>query len=368
MSADAFNPHALTLARRAQGLSQVELADAAGVTQAAVSLWERGQRIPEPPVLERLAAALEVLPVTLADRSVATTTPMFRASGVKTKRDERKIEGRTELARLAASRILEEVELTPALPWPSEEDPLGDDPDTAAANLRRVWRIPPGPISNLTTFIESAGAIVLRVDFGHPRVEAAYAHPRRDAKRWVLTNTFTQDWARQRLTLAHELGHAVLHHWDAFNVPDERTREAEAYKFALALMVPADEFILDIAPTSRRWDDFLRLRHKWGISAAALARRAHDLGFLDARAYRSINITRRSLGHWRREPGVDADLERPSVFPEAIRLLREHANWDDALFSEISGLPYSRLAELLPDNFHATSARPEQVVRLRRVK
>ena len=78
-------------------------------------------------------------------------------------------------------------------------------------------------------------------------------------------------------------------------------------------MVPADDFMLDIAPTAGRWDDFLGLRHKWGISAAALARRARDLGLIDSYAYRAINITRRSSGHWTREPGDDAAIERPNL-------------------------------------------------------
>lgn len=364
---DRFNPYAVVLARRAKEMSQVDLAEAVGVTQATVSHWEKGQRVPESDVLERLADVLEVLPLTLRDDSMATTTPMFRATGVDRKRAERKIEGRTELARLGASRILEEVNVAPTLSWPSVDDPLGDDPEVAASTLRRVWRIPPGPVTNLIEFIESAGTIVLRVDFGHPKVEAAYAHPRREAKRWILMNTFMTDWARSRLTVAHELGHAMLHHWDAFNVPDDRDREAQAYKFALALMVPAEDFILDIAHTACRWDDFLRLRHKWGISAAALGRRARDLGFLDARAYKSLNITRRQRGHWSNEPGEDAELERPSVFPEAVSLLRQQAGWNDGRFSEVAGLPYRRLTELMPEDFTAHSE-PTNTVTLRRIK
>lgn len=364
--ADSFNSYALTVARRAKAMSQLDLAEAVEVTQAAVSHWEKGHRIPEPDVLVRVAWALDVLPLTLTD-DIPTTTPMFRASGVKTKRAERRIEGRAELARHGASRILEEVDVEPSLPWPSVDDPLGDDPQEAAAALRRVWRIPSGPVTNLTTFIEAAGAVVLRVDFGHPGVEAAYAHPRRDARRWILMNTLSEDWARHRLTLAHELGHAVLHHWDAFNVPDERNREAQAYSFALALMVPADDFIFDIVHTHRRWEDFLRLRHKWGISAAALARRAHDLDLVDARAYRSINIVRRSLGHWKREPGADESLEQPTIFPEAVALLRMDAGWTGEEFAQRAGLPYPSLADLLPQDFPASSE-PASTVTLRRIK
>jgi len=365
--AETFNPYAVTLARRAKEMPQAKLAEALGVSQAAVSHWEKGNRIPEPEILARIATVLDVLPLTLVDESVATTTPMFRAAGVDTKRDERKIEGRTELARLAASRILEEVDVAPTLPWPSTDDPAGDGPEEAAESLRRVWRIPSGPITNLTNLVESAGAVILRVSFGHPKVEAAYAHPRRDAKRWILTNTHMRDGARFRLTLAHELGHAVLHHWDAFNVPDDRGREAEAFSFALALMVPANDFVLDIAHTSRRWEDFLRLRHKWGISAAALARRARDLKLLDEGAYRSLNIKRRSLGHWKREPGDDVKLEEPTVFHLAVNVLRDQASWSNSEFAEVAGLPYHRLADLLPEDFSGEPESPP-VVHLRRVK
>jgi Zn-dependent peptidase ImmA (M78 family)/transcriptional regulator with XRE-family HTH domain len=362
-----FNPYAVTIARRAKGFSQAELADLVGVSQAAVSHWEKGSRVPETTdLVERIASALDVLPLTLVDNSTATTRPMFRASGVKKKGDEYRIEGRTELARQAASRILNAVDIEPGISWPSVDDPLGLDPEEAAATLRRVWRIPAGPIPNLTQFVESAGAVVLCVDFGHPKVEAAYAHPRRDARRWILINTYVTDWARSRLTLAHELGHAMLHHWDAFSVPDERHREAQAYSFALALMVPASDFTRDVVHTKRRWEDFLHLRQKWGISAAALARRARDLSLLSDAAYRSLNIRRQSLGHRTLEPGDDARPERPTVFPEAISLLRGDAHWTDQSFSEVAGLPYPRLTDLLPDDF-PTDTEPSRV-KLRRVK
>jgi Zn-dependent peptidase ImmA (M78 family) len=129
-------------------------------------------------------------------------------------------------------------------------------------------------------------------------------------------------------------------------------------------MVPADDFIIDIAPTARRWEDFLRLRHKWGISAAALARRARDLGLLNADAYRFINMTRRSRGHWTIEPGDDAQVEQPTTFSAAQQILRHDAGWTDATFSETAGLPYWRLADLLPDDFPVANE-PQPPVRLR---
>jgi Zn-dependent peptidase ImmA (M78 family)/DNA-binding XRE family transcriptional regulator len=362
---EQFNPRAVVLGRGAREMTQKDLAQAIGVSQPAISQWEKGQRVPDAEHIEKLAEALDVLPTSLTDASVATTTPMFRASGVSSKRDERRIEGRIEQARLAASRILDEVVITPSLPWPSVDDPLSDDSEQAAADLRRVWRVPSGPVDDLSAFIEAAGTVILRVAFSHAKVEAAYAHPRRDATRWILLNTSTIDGARVRLTLAHELGHAVLHHWDAFNVPSEPERERQAFEFSLALLVPADEFILDVAPTKRRWLDFLRLRHKWGISGAALARRAHHLGLINKDAYRNINIERRRRGHWNVEPGEIA-IESPTVFAGAVSVLRNGAGWTLHDFATAVGLPPHRLSDLLPEQFADVVAPP--TVRLRRIK
>jgi Zn-dependent peptidase ImmA (M78 family)/DNA-binding XRE family transcriptional regulator len=365
VEAGDFNPRAVVLGRGAQGMTQADLADAVGVTQPSISQWEKGLRMPEPKHLERLASALGVLPAMLTDSRVATTIPMFRAANVGSKRDERRIEGRIEQARLAAARILDEVSVAPSLPWPSTDDPVSQDPERGAEDLRRVWRIPRGPIADLSTFIEAAGAVMLRVAFGHPKVDAAYAHPRRDSTRWILLNTATTDGARSRLTLAHELGHAVLHHWDAFNVPPEAERERQAYEFSLALLVPADEFTLDVIPTRRAWRDFLALRPKWGVSAAALARRAFSLGLINQDAYRTLNIERRRRGHWALEPG-DVQLERPRVFDDAVSLLREQAGWNSEAFSEAAALPSDRLADLLPEQFAVTASSPS--IRLRRIK
>lgn len=359
-----FNPRALVLGRGAREMTQKDLADAVGVTQPAVSQWEKGLRVPEPDQIEHIATAINVLPSHLTDASIAMTTPMFRAARVATKRDERRIEGRVEQARLAAARILEQVMFEASLPWPSTDDPLFDDPEDAAVHVRRVWRIPPGPVENLTAYIEASGTVMLRVAFDHPKVEAAYAHPRRDSTRWILLNTATIDGARARLTIAHEFGHAVLHHWDAFNVPSEDERETQAFAFALALLVPRDEFAADVAYTSRRWLDFLRLRQKWGVSAAALARRALMLGLVNKDAYRLINIERRRRGHWNREPG-DVPLEHPAIFADAVAILRERGGWRREDFEEMSGLPFARLADLMPEYFEPE---PSVSVGLRRIK
>lgn len=339
----------MTMARNALEMTQERLAELAGVTQGAISHWEKGIRVPDGAALERLADALEVLPATLSSTDVSFAKPMYRAAAMKSKKKARKVEGRLELARVAAARILEEVELSPALNWPTDSDPLPPDPVAAAAQLRTVWRIPPGPLLDLAAYVEAAGGVVLRTRFGGDRVDAAFHQPRQDTTRWMLLNTEADDAARVRTTLAHELGHAVLHHYDAFNVPDEDVREKQAYSFALALLLPADEFTRDLHRVGFLWQDFLLLREKWGVSAAAMIRRARDLGLISPHRYTGLNIDRRQAGHWAWEPG-EVTPEQPTTFNDVVGLLRENG-YADETFAGVAGLPYSRLADLLPEQF-----------------
>ncbi len=57
------------LLRKTRGLSQVELAARAGITQAAVSEIERGGRLPTLRTLGRLSQALDVAPAMLLESS-----------------------------------------------------------------------------------------------------------------------------------------------------------------------------------------------------------------------------------------------------------------------------------------------------------
>lgn len=346
----------MILARHARGLTQTQLANEVQVTQPAVSQWEKGLRQPDAEALRRLADALRVRPVMLTVDNSELTSPMFRAASIRSSKDERKIEARIEHARLAVGRILDEIELQPELAWPTDDDPLPGSPEDAAMAVRRVWRMGSGPVHDLSAYIEAAGAVVLRMDFGHPKVEAAYAHPRRSARRWLLLNSATRDGARANLSLAHELGHAMLHHWDAFNVPDDKGREHEAFQFAIALLVPRRDFLLDLSGLSLRWSTFLNLRPKWGVSAAALARYAHALGLVSKDNYVRLMQERTRLGHRVTEPGA-VELPAPRLVSDAISLLRERGD-SDREFEAVTGLPMSALADLLPEHFVVQPSAP----------
>ena len=146
-----------------------------------------------------------------------------------------------------------------------------------------------GPIRNLTVNVERAGVCVIPIDL--PGVDGISA--------WIgdlpvigLSPRVTGD--RFRLSIAHELGHLLMH--------SQRTdlTEGEANRFTGALLFPLAEF--DAAmPDRPQLRDFVSLKSSWGVSVTALVYRARELDYLDDSRYRALQI---QMSKWRKaEPG-----------------------------------------------------------------
>ena len=110
----------------------------------------------------------------------------------------------------------------------------------------------------------------------------------------------------QRFSLAHELGHLVLH--DGSYTP---AIEDEADQFAAELLMPAADISHQLE--GLRFRDLGGLKTLWRVSMSALIYRAKALGFLTERQARTFWIQRNKLpGAPKREPG-EFDRETPRL-------------------------------------------------------
>jgi Zn-dependent peptidase ImmA (M78 family) len=257
------------------------------------------------------------------------------------------LQARINVAVLAARRILDAgIEIDTPLSFPEPGEIPGDDPASAARILRSAWRLPNGRIDNITKAIEAAGGIILHVDFGTDDASAAFLSTLGDERLWFLVNTREKAGDRVRLSLAHELGHAVLHRY--LPVQDEHRLEPEAYEFATALMLPREEFDLNIGPdlTLRKARD---LKRSYWISIQAIMRAARDRGLIDSRRYTSL-CKQVSARGWRREEPDPLPVESPSVWANALGVHRHRHGYDDDDLAAIARLSVEDLADLFPND------------------
>ncbi|MFN2494468.1 MAG: helix-turn-helix domain-containing protein [Pseudonocardiaceae bacterium] len=297
----------LSTARRACGLTQEDLAAAAEVTQEAVSRYENGQREPDAEVLARLAPALGV------------TTEFFSAGGrvrggmavdAHMRRRQtakptvwRQLEARLNMYRLHARMVYEEVSVRAEQTLP-RLDPLEIPADAAGRIVRMQWRMPIGPVQSLMRWMESAACIVIEEDFGTVRVDGL--------SQWIedypviLINSRAPT-DRKRLTLAHELGHLVLHSEDV-----TADVETEANTFAAEFLMPTEVIRPQLRTvTLGRLHD---LKREWGVSMQALIERAHGLKLITAT--QRINLYKSlSARGWRTTEPLSEELphETPSL-------------------------------------------------------
>src|SRR5262249_10300310 len=160
---------------------------------------------------------------------------------------------------------------------------------------RHLWGLPLGPVRSVVGEIERAGGIIFRCGFNTMKVDAISQWPP-DAPELPPVFFVNEDIPgdRMRWTLAHELGHIVMHH-----LPTDDP-EGEADRFASEFLMPGREIVAELNPFSLH--RAAALKPYWKISMAALVRRAHDLKCISNRKYEYLNTQLAKLGYKKCEP------------------------------------------------------------------
>ncbi len=323
---------ALVTTRRARAMTQQDLAEAAGVTQAALSRYENDLRDPSQGTLESLATALGVTPEFLQlptrARGAFMVDAHMRRRPVAKPTVWRRLEARLNVYRMHVEFLLREVEIEPHLILPLF-DPLEYSASDAARLTRMQWRMPSGPVRDLIGWLESVGCVVIAEDFGSMtgggRIDGLSQWVS-DAPVMLVNSRASTD--RLRLTLAHELAHICLHSDQLGGDPEQ-----EANDFAAEFLMPADL----IRPELRNLNisKLHSLKRYWGVSMQALIERGYRLETISASQRASFYKTLSARGWRAKEPLSDElPLERPQLAQRLGQVLIERGLTTD----EVAGI------------------------------
>ncbi len=329
------NPEMITVARESRGLTQSELAQKLGVSQGKISKQEARLLEVTPDQLSSLAKVLDYTEELFYQNDpIFGLGPFvfFRSRKSLTVTNRRKIEARANILRMRFKRLQKAVDIESPNHFPRlDDDAYQGGPPEVARRLRQHWSIPTGPINNVVALIESAGGMTFRLPFGIPGVDAVVQCPSGYPPLFLMNGDVTAG-ERMRLTLAHEIGHAVMRNSLS---PDP---EKEANDFAAEFLMPESEigpYLYDLTIPKA-----ITLKPYWKVSLRALVYRAHSLGRIDHRKYRYLIMTiNAKYGFDEPEP---VPIEKPSLAHEIIELHLNHMNYT---FNDLATITFFTSAE-----------------------
>lgn len=263
---------AIKRARVRKGMSQGEVAALLGKTQSAISFWEQGRRAPDLHDLVELVLHLDL-----------DVDELFVEAGA---REPAKVLLRAEAHRLLPEQLAEGlyafIEAAEGEPSPPVELRIANDsPIGAAQELISKAGVtkPPVPVEELASrcgvrvlpigFQEGLSGVLVELESGP-----------------VIGYADVEYEPRRRFSIAHELGHHLLRHYDNFHIDPERTAsdghppgydwrdERAANDFAAQLLMPATW----VSAHFKRSRDVPRLADQFRVSHEAMRYRLVNLG------------------------------------------------------------------------------------------
>lgn len=330
----------IVVAREARGWTQRDLARGIGASQGTVSKYELGLlRVPE-------HHAEAIARQTQFERSFFEQTDqviglggdfLYRKRASVPAKVQHRVQAEANILKMQTMRLLRGAQVKPRFGFPAiQPEEMDGRVDRVAAEVRRAWRLPRGPVQNVTRIIEAAGGIVFVLHFETDLIDGTNIRvPGAPPMLFVNQNVPGE---RHRMNLAHELGHAVMHFTTSLNDAEE-----EAFAFAQEFLMPRNEIRSDL----RKLDlaAAARLKRVWGVSMAAIIVRAKALGQISESTYRRL-FTAMNANSIRTVEPMPLEFEHPEVFEELKKVHRERLGFSD---DELDGLLFtSRLGELPP--------------------
>lgn len=316
------NPEMVVLARESRGLTQQQLSTSIGLEQYELSRLENGytQGVSES-VLLKMVKVLDYPKSFFFQefRVYPLWMNFYRKHKTLSAKELKRVAALINIYRERVRRLLSSADIE-YLQIPDFTIEEYGTPENVATAVREYLKLPRGCVENVTELLERLGIIVIQLDFGIRKFSGASLFI--DNNFHILfINKMPPD--RQRFTLAHELGHLVMH-----NAPrPEMPLEDEADRFASEFLMPSR----DIKPylANLTMEKLASLKLHWRVSMQAILQKAHSMGKITDRQHRNFWMKMGKLGYRLREPPrLDPPAEQPSLLQELIEFHLIDLNFD----------------------------------------
>lgn len=319
----SINHKMIGLARNLRGVSQKNLSEMANFTQGKLSKIENGFLTCSLADIEVLAKCLR-LPTGFfyeeVNRYGIGLSLMYRKKRHITAKETKHIEALFQIRRMQIAKLMHSIDF--GATQFVDFDIKNSTPEEVAQKTRAMLNVPLGPIDNIVNLIEEMGGIIFTEYNPESDIDAV--------SQWVHNSTIdstsilaevpipplfyynsARPMDRIRFSMAHELGHILMH-----QVPSE-TMEDEANRFAAEFLMPQSEIKCQLR--SLKIEKLPALKIHWKVSMQALIYRAAELSCITNDQAKYMFRKFSSWGYRKREPErYDPPMEKPSLIKEMI--------------------------------------------------
>ena len=332
-----INHKQLTFAREYRGYSQTDLSSKIeGLSQPNLSKYEKGLSTLSDELLFKIVSFLD-FPFEFLSKNISnkSETAHYRKRTTITKKDKVDLEQSYKLI----GYIIDEM--SDSLMWPDctfktldIED--GYSPNYIAKYTRKFLGLKPNePVREICNYLEVNGIIVVELD-AIDKFDGVSFVTDKGYPVIVLNKNFSND--RKRFTIAHELGHLLMHSIDNPAIPSNRENnlENEANIFASEFLMPEEAIRESLY--SLRLSYLAELKRYWLTSMSSIIRRAKDLDCIskDTYTYLNIEFSRKGL---KKNEGIDVFIDTPELFRKGYLMHKNELAYSDFELSSGFSIP-----------------------------
>lgn len=312
-----FNPLRIRIARDYRGYSQKTLAKMLKKTaQSRLSKIENGTVIPSIEDMEDVSSALE-FPISFFEKKDGASPYLKefyyrRNLGISNK--QRAIfEAEITIMAEQIDDLMEAIDFDYELPY---TDIYNEEisPEALAEKIRVFYSIEKGPIKSLIPILQSMGIII---HFFHPpfslRIDGV-SFITKNGYPIILINSEISN-SRKVFTIAHELGHLLMHY--KYMVGENRDIENEANSFASEFLMPKKEIITNLYSLTA--EKLCNLKIYWKVSIKSIIFRAKTLGCLSGDQYKRW-LTLYNKYKWYAGEPYEFAIDKPKLLDKVFEL------------------------------------------------
>ncbi len=329
-------------------MTQKELGEMLGVSHALISDYEKGKRFPSRTVLDILNTETGFLPNFFLRRledPFLESQCSFRHRRSTSGRLKDQVRARAALVGIVVSALKAMFKFpTFDVPYLPASSPA--EIEAAAQGCREHWKLDlNAPIMQVGRVLERAGVVIVPCTVDTSKIDAFSRHGN-NSLIFLNRGAGTRP-SRWNFDLSHECGHLVMHR----ELPTGSIEtESAADQFASAFLLPKIAFAREFRTKRFSWDHIFEIKRHWQVSAAAIIRRARDLGFIDDAAYRRA-FQYMSFRKWRTEgEPYEPSFQEPELLINAIDALGRSVaktlaelcgdlHLSPKTFTEVTGIP-----------------------------